>query len=193
MESIRLFAFRFATVFFGLLVGLSSSVFAESVIHAASGIVFPDALGAFKRVSAQNFEPKYPGMGSAYGYRSSVGTMATVYVFTAGISPIPSTVDEPVMAKLREQTNSEIRQHAQSRGALVQHRLKGMIPVKIKNGSEVRVLFDGFEFLYGDGNNEDSQVWLWPARGHIVKIRMTRNLSPEQTLEFARSVIALAQ
>ena len=95
------------------------------------------------------------------------------------------------MAKLREQTIGEIKQFAQSKGTSVNHTLTGTIPIKIDNGKDVRVLFDGFDLLYPDGK-VDTQVWLWTARGHIMKIRMTKNADADQTIAFAKAVVGLS-
>ncbi len=191
MNPFHLAARSLFTVFIGLLLGLTSLAQAESQTHPASGMVFPDNIGAFQRISVKHFEPQNPGLGSAYGYRSGVGTTATVYVYTAGLSNIPPTVDHPVMAKLREQTIGEIKQFAQSKGTSVNHTLTGTIPIKIDNGKDVRVLFDGFDLLYPDGK-VDTQVWLWTARGHIMKIRMTKNADADQTIAFAKAVVGLS-
>ncbi|MBS1170544.1 MAG: hypothetical protein H6R01_1462 [Burkholderiaceae bacterium] len=162
-------------------------------VHAASGIAFPEVVGAFKYIGARHFEAQHPGLGSAYGYRSGFGTTATVYVYTAGLKDIPTSVDHPSMSRLREQTKNEIRQHGQSRGALVHQSHDGALPIKLNNGSEVRVLFDRFEFIHGNGDNEDNMLWLWTARGHVVKIRMSDNRSTEQSLDFVKAVLALSQ
>ncbi|MBS1188036.1 MAG: hypothetical protein H6R04_2054 [Burkholderiaceae bacterium] len=175
--------------------GPAASVPAAPVVsvHAASGIAFPATVGAFKLIGARHFEAQHPGLGSAYGYRSALGTTATVYVYTGGLKEIPTSVEHPAMVRLHEQTKNEIRQHGQSRGALVHQSHDGTVPIKLNNGSEVRVLFDRFELIHGNGNNEDSMLWLWTARAHVVKIRMSDNRSTEQSLDFVKAIIALSQ
>ena len=182
--------FRVAVAF--LLFCLLASAQAQTHMHSASGMAFPDKIGAFVRVGEKHFEEKYPGVGSAYHYRSAAGTLATVYVYTAGAPKIPDTIEDPVMHKLRLSTIDEIVRYAKSQGSRIEHKYQGTIPVQIgKPNKEVRVLVDGFAVHYPDRVG-DTQLWLWTARRHFIKIRASDNRNVEQTIAFGKEVVKLS-
>ena len=183
-----------------LLVALSaiciwSAASSEPLLHSATGINFPDRVADFFRIDYRNFEPENPGLGSSYGYKTSGGVTATVYVFMAGLPVVPSDVAHPVFRQLREQTIKDIEMFSRSRGEQIQHTMKETVKIQGER-MEIAVLFDGFSINAPSGA-KDTFAWLWPARGQVMKIRMTsggvQKIDPEQQQAFSQAIVRLAE
>lgn len=167
---------------------------AEPVTHRATGIVFPDEIAGFQREGVSDHESRSPGLGFSYHYKLPTRVLASIYIYTAGLASVPTAIDHPVMTQLREQTVREIAHFAQSRGDAARHSLNATIKVKT-DGGEVPVLFDGF-IISSPGGARNTFAFLWSARGHFMKIRMTREpggvLEPSQMMGFVETVARLA-
>jgi hypothetical protein len=163
------------------LVGLGCAVpavLAEPVVHQRTGISFPDEIAGFERIGVKDFEALRPGFGFSYVYRTADGVTASVYVYTAGLPRVPDDLAHPVFAFVREQTVREVLQVAQSRGESARATWEETIKVSSQRG-EVPVLSDGF-IISAPAGPRNSFVWLWPARGHFIKIRMTSEAAGER-------------
>ncbi len=173
---------------------LAHPAYGAPVAHQASGIVFPDEIAGFSRERVEDYESKQAGLGFSYAYKTSAGVIGTVYVYTAGLPAVPANIDHPVMGQLREQTIRDIEQVARSRNEVVRPGSKGTIKVNTEAG-EVAVLFDSF-IVSSPHGARNTFLWLWSARGHFLKIRVTREptgvLDPKQLREFYETVVRLA-
>ena len=145
---------------------------AQPLTHQPTGITMPGEIAGFKRLSYQDFEAKQPGLGAGYHYNNGQGAVATVYIYTAGQAAIPSGVDSPLVARLREQTLREIIDFAKQRNELTEHLSQRRLLVKAES-ADIPVLFDTLT-ITGPTGARDTLAWLWGARGHFLKIRMTR-------------------
>lgn len=185
-------AFRLGALLF--VVGLALPAYAEPIVHQATGIVFPDEIAGFSRSGVKDYESERAGLGFSYAYKTTTGVAGTIYVYTAGLSSVPTAIDHPVMGQLRNQTISEIEQFARSRNEAVRPGQKGTLKVSTDSG-EVTVLFDSF-IVSSPSGARNTFVWLWSSRGHFLKIRVTREptgvLDAKQLREFYETVVRLA-
>lgn len=156
-----------------------AALHAQPLTHPPTGIILPEEIAGFKRTSHLDYEPKQPGLGAGYNYNNGRGGVATIYLFTAGQSGIASGVDSPAMARMREQTLREIVEFAKSRNELTEHLAQRRLTVRT-DGGELPILFDGFT-ITGPAGARETMAMLWGARGHFLKIRMTRMPGGELT------------
>jgi hypothetical protein len=173
---------RFVVFCWLCVCGLS---YAEPLTHQPTGIVFPDELAGFQRTEASDMESKQRGLGFSYTYRSPDNVVATVYVYTAGVANIPADPAGPIVHQLREHTIKEIFQYAERFGETPRPSMKATVKVKTEKG-EVPVLFDGFTVNSPQSGTRSTYLWLWAARGHFLKIRLTH--PPAATADFKHSI-----
>jgi hypothetical protein len=175
-------------------VSARTPVYAESYQHGASGFECPDDIAGFSRVSVDDYEPTSPGLGVACKYRLQRDLYADVYIYTAGLGAVPADIMHPTIVQLREQTLREINQFAESHGE--QPRKLSAATLNVDTGrGVVAVFYDSFVIGSPNGTR-NTWVWLWTARNHVMKIRMTRPPSgdddPEKLREFYESVVRMA-
>ncbi len=145
---------------------------AQPLTHPPTGITLPEEIAGFTRTNYQDYESKQPGLGAGYNFNNGKGAVATVYIYTAGQSSIASGVDSPLLSRMREQTLREVVEFAKSRNEITEHQSQRRLLVKTE-AAEMPVLFDAL-VITGPAGARDTMAWLWGARGHFVKIRMTR-------------------
>jgi hypothetical protein len=176
-------------------VWLGSIALAEPITHTASGMAFPENVAGFERTRVEDYESKHPGLGFSYSYRAGTGVFATVYVYTAGSSAVPSDINHPALRKLREQTIREIVEFARSRGETVKQAIQSTVNVRTSRG-DVPVLFDGFTVDAPKTGPRSTYAWLWTSRGHFLKVRVTRLGESEpdqrQVISFVEAMVQLA-
>jgi len=117
-----------------------------------------------------------------------------VYVYTAGLSPVPRDTLHPAMQQLRAQTVGEIEQFAESRGERASKTESATLQIETLRG-KADVLYDAF-VITTPQDARHTWLWLWSARGHVMKIRMTRRPEAEpdaaKVREFAEAVVRSA-
>jgi hypothetical protein len=186
-RTLRLLAFA------ALCLAAAVDASAEPITHRASGIVFPDRIGSFARTGAEDHEAKRPGLGAAFGYRSASGAVATVFVYTAGLSPVPASVDHPVMGRLRQATIGEIQEFSRGRNETAKQTVSATEAVSTDAG-QVTVMYDGFT-VESPTMSRNTYVWLWTSRGFLVKVRLTTPMiegAPGEQKAFYEAVVRLA-
>lgn len=150
----------------------SAGSYAQPLTHQPTGIVLPEEIAGFRRTSHRDYEASQAGLGTGYNYNNGTGAVATVYIYTAGQTDIASGIGSPLMARLREQTLREIVEFAKSRAEITEHLAHHRLQVKAEGG-DIPILFDVLT-ITGPSGTRDTLLWLWGARGHFLKIRMTR-------------------
>ncbi len=145
---------------------------AQPLTHQPTGIILPEEIAGFSRTNYQDYESRQPGLGAGYNYHNGTGAVATVYIYTAGQTGIPSGADSAALSRMREQTAREIVEFAKGRNELAEPLSQRRLLVKAEP-ADMPVLFDAF-VITGPAGARDTMAWLWGARGHFVKIRMTR-------------------
>lgn len=181
---------------------IAAPLLAEPVKNPVTGIVYPDAVAGFKRLSYFDYEEKYPGQGLGYSYGYATPhaptaperITATVYAYTAGVKQIPDRAEHPLMNQLREQTLREIKVYAQRNNATLQPISSETLKVNTPKGP-VSVLMDGFN-VSQEGGPTNTWVWLWPARGQFMKIRITARGNvdklPANAREFVEQMVRIS-
>lgn len=166
----------------------------ETFRHTASGIECPDEVAGFRRTEVQDFESRQPGLGVACKYQLKSDLFADVYIFKGGVANIPADISHPLIVQLREQTLNEIAQAAQMRGELARRGTSARLNVQTEQGP-VAVYYDAL-IVSSPRASRNTFVWLWTARNHVLKIRMTLPSSGDLDLkiwrEFYETVVRLS-
>jgi len=177
-----------------LAVGAMHGASAQPFQHKPSGFECADQVAGFMRIAVIDYEAQHPGLGAACKYRLQNDVIADVYVYTAGMSPVPHETLHPTMLQLRAQTVSEIEQFAESRGERARRTESATLQVETRAG-KTNVLYDAF-VITSPQEARHTWLWLWSARGHVMKIRMTRRPDAEpnaaKVREFAEAVVRTA-
>lgn len=180
----------------GLLLALvaAGGAGAQPYQHQPSGFECADQVAGFARIAVIDYEAQHPGLGAACKYRLRNDVIADVYIYTAGLSPVPRETLHPAMLQLRAQTVSEIEQFAESRGERARRTESATLQVETPRG-KADVLYDAF-VITSPQEARHTWLWLWSARGHVMKIRMTRRPDaepdPARVREFAEAVVRTA-
>jgi hypothetical protein len=116
---------------------------AEPYQHKPSGFECADQFGGFARIAVIDYEAQHPGLGAACKYRLRNDMIADVYIYTAGLSPVPHETMHPAMLQLRAQTVGEIEQFAESRGERARKTESATLQVETRAGGTA-VLYDAF-------------------------------------------------
>ena len=167
---------------------------AEPYQHKPSGFECAEQVAGFARIAVIDYEAQHPGLGAACKYRLQNDIIADVYVYTAGLSPVPHETLHPAMQQLRAETVTEIEQYAESRGERARKTESETLQVQTPRG-KADVLYDAF-VITTPQDARQTWLWLWSARGHVMKIRMTRrpDAAPDaaKVREFAEAVVRTA-
>lgn len=180
----------------GLLLALvaAGGAGAQPYQHKPSGFECADQVAGFARIAVIDYEAQHPGLGAACKYRLQNDIIADVYIYTAGLAPVPRETLHPAMLQLRAQTVSEIEQFAGSRGERARRTESATLQVETPRG-KADVLYDAF-VITTPQDARHTWLWLWSARGHVMKIRMTRrpDAPPDaaKVREFAEAVVRSA-
>jgi len=174
---------------------LSNAASAASVLHQASGITFPDVIAGFERTDIKDYESTAPGAGFQYSYHAKAGGVASVYVYTEQIKKMPTDVRHQMFGKIREQTASEIGRFAEMSGASVTKIDDSILHVGTKNGTTA-VMAVSFIIQKKDEITTNTQLWIWVARNHLLKIRLTRkaesDFTAKQAYDFLEEMVRLS-
>lgn len=180
----------------GIFLALALSTqaaWSDPYVHAPSGVSFPDQVAGLQRRNVNDYEAQHPGSGVSVKYQSTAGLIVDVYAYTAGLRQIPNDINNPVMAQLRQLTETDIANFAKSKGAEVRRGESMTVEVETSK-SKVPVLYNSYVIVFPDGSR-NSFVWLWPARNHFFKIRISRlpgdGSDPRVIREFYESFVRL--
>lgn len=181
---------------------LASPLLAEPIRNSITGVTYPDAIGEFERGKYTDFEKDYPGQGLGYSFnyltphdpQDPKRITATVYAYKSDFKVIPSTIDSPAGYQLRDKTLDEIERYAQkSESTLTPLVSNAKMRIKTSHGTVI-ALMDGFNADTKTGAT-NTWVWLWTAKGHFMKIRITGrghvNGLPERSRSFVEQMIRL--
>lgn len=173
-------------VWTALLLGVllaTGAALAQPVVHQATGIAFPDDVAGFTRYRTHDFERTQAGSGYGYEYRRP-GMLATVYIYTFPFPAVPTDVNDPLLVSHFDQTLEGLKLAAKMQGGVMREPLRGTtMPIETDSGS-VPVRWSMF-ILSGPGGAANSRLYIWPAHGHLFKIRMTA--SPMAGLDLTKS------
>jgi hypothetical protein len=175
----------------------------ESSIHQASGIAFPSVLGGLTRIGSSDFETQSPGMGFGYKYQGlgpTEGVQATIYVYNLRVKDVPTSLQSPMLAQIRQLTRREIAQEAEMQSLIARPVFGNTLRMDSEQGS-LEALFDGFALDTPVPANTAAQrqpgyhfAALWTAKNHFIKLKIMRatqsTATPEMMGAFVKAVLA---
>ena len=144
---------------------LRACLLAAVALVAVSGA---DAIAGFARIAVIDYEAQHAGLGAACKYRLRNDLIADVYVYTAGLTPVPRETLHPTMLKLRAQTVGEIEQFAESRGERARQTESATLQVETRAG-RTAVLYDA-----RDEDPHDAAAGCGAGPGQGARIRRGR-------------------
>ena len=95
---------------------------AQPYQHKPSGFECAEQVAGFARIAVIDYEAQHPGLGAACKYRLQNDIIADVYVYTAGLSPVPHETLHPAMQQLRAGAARDEGERGQQAGAQADHR-----------------------------------------------------------------------
>ena len=145
---------------------------AEPFRHAPSGFECPAEVAGFALSGVHDYEADHRGLGISCRYILQNELYADIYIFNNGLASVPADITHPVVVQLRDQTLKEIEKFAQSRGERTRVVDETVLKVETPRGA-VSILYDAL-VITAPGGTRNTWLWLWTARNHFIKIRMTR-------------------
>jgi hypothetical protein len=140
------------------------------VHNDAINISFPDQLAGFKFTETSSFPVKE--LGDYIAYRRSDPILASIYIYTAGISPIPASIDTPVV----QQHFTKIIAEAKGMEASGQARSVNLITGFQQNthyfSCGPQFIWREFEFENAAGMHT-SYTYLTTMKNNFVKLRIS--------------------
>lgn len=181
---------RFSFLLLGCV--LIAAAAAEPYVHPPTQVVFPDEIAGLPRGTIMDYEAKSPGLGVSVRYQRQFELRADVFVYNFTLPSIPADLQHPLMARLRQNTDREIVAAVQKLGGGTRRGESLTLAVETPGG-QVPVFFDSYVAIYPTGV-ESTFVWLWPARNHFFKIRLTRkpgDHDPKSVRDFYEAIVRL--
>lgn len=186
----------FITLTLALLTG--SGWANEDFLHAPTKVKLPSVLNEFVRGEPTDFESVQPGQGVGIPYEWPDTYTATLFIYTAGTNASTLSIESPTVAAEREQAIQDLLSRAKSRepmaisaNARKSFSLTWQAPT---SPAKTPVLWDQF-IVYVGGRATNDTLFMWVARGHLWKLRLTRvpgkstpNIIPFVTSLVQRSV-----
>ena len=140
---------------------------AESVPH------FPESVAGFPVLKATDFEATRPGAGTAFLFDDKSGFHATLYVYTAGLTPFPQSLSDSRIQNEHDESARNVLAVARNRepkSVSGQSRLVSATKAGIVSGGQtVPLLRDEF-LVYLEGQPTQDWMYLWLAGGKIWKL-----------------------
>lgn len=162
---------------------------AQDLLIKRTGISLPTEVLGFARGDETDYEANATGGGTSVSFGMAGKFTATLYAYTANLEPIPQSIKDASAASVRELVVQEILEAAKNAdpkdlGALSRRTMSEFI--NTKNSPGTAVSFDGF-IVYPGGRATNSFLFMWVARSHLWKLRITRlpGPLPESPIPFA--------
>ncbi|MFZ6778238.1 hypothetical protein ACO0LD_15505 [Undibacterium sp. Ji83W] len=159
-----------------LLFFCVGSVSAE-VHNDAINISFPDQLAGFKFAETSSFPVKE--LGNYIAYKRSDPVLASIYIYTAGISPIPASIDTPVVKQHFSQIIAEAKGMENSGQARSVNLTTGFQQNTHYFSCGPQFIWREFEFENATGANT-SYTYLTTMKNNFVKLRITHRKGDAQ-------------
>jgi len=162
----------------------------ESDLPFDGNVDFPDVDG-WERSRKIVYPQKE--LGYSVNYESEEGGRVTVYVFNAGHKVIPDELKGPVAAELKR-AKGEIRAVADLGRYQDLKEIKTPEQIVLGSGdAKITALFAKYTFAVGD-DDLDSEIYVFPYRNYLVKIRSTRPMSRDgKNAEVDRLLVEIAR
>jgi hypothetical protein len=143
----------------------------QEFVHPLTKMRFPALLSGIQRERIINYELTKPGLGVSIGY-STVGILATVYIYTNRRSSIPDGADSGIVKKELERAEKDIIQakEAGQYDSVVKHK---------ENRTRLDIGDNKIDFIYSEfqvtekGSESHSFIYLTGFLSHFLKMRFT--------------------
>ncbi|MBI1772205.1 MAG: hypothetical protein HYR68_07645 [Burkholderiales bacterium] len=136
----------------------------------AINVSFPDQLAGFRFAETSTFPVKE--LGDYIAYRRSDPILASIYIYTAGISPIPASIDAPVVKQHFSQIIAEAKGMETSGQARSVNLTTGFQQNTHYFSCGPQFIWREFEFENAAGTNT-SYTYLTTMKNNFVKLRIT--------------------
>jgi hypothetical protein len=175
----------------------------EVAVHQASGITFPLVLGGLNRIGVSDFETQSPGMGFGYKYQGlgpTQGVQAIIYVYNLRVKDVPTSLQSPMLAQIRQLTRREIAQEAEMQSLIARPVFGNTLTMDSEHGP-LEALLDAFALTTPVPADTAEQrqpgyhfAALWTAKNHFIKLKVMRSTqsaaTPEMMGAFVKAVLA---
>lgn len=183
---------RFALGVLAFLAVAFSGIAAESFRHGPSGFECLPEIAGFTLTTIYDDEKAYPGHGVTCTYVAANAQYgAHIQIFNERLASVPPDITHPAVVQLHDRTLREIERTAQSHNETARVADQAVLSVDTPRGP-VSVYYDAL-IITSPAGSRTTWSWLWTARNHFVKIRMTRagpgSLSPRRARDFFEAVI----
>lgn len=152
-------------------VGLAAlALGAAQAAVAYLGLTFPDQIGGARIGPVTDFEKTDPGYGYGIRYQKT-GWIIDVYIYDAGVKPVPSDLNSGAIKRQLEESQGEIFA-LQRRGDYANVAVKRSYTLRDGSG-QPRFRCADYTFARKDMGNVDSFLCLTGWKGEFVKFRLT--------------------
>lgn len=178
----------------GLVAFAGVALAADPFRHNASGFECLRDIAGWTFTRVHEYEPAYPGQGVSCTYVAPDAPYgAQVYVFNDRVANVPADIGHPLVSQLRDRTLRDIERSAQSHGETARAVDHSIVNIDTPRG-RVLAYYDALIITTPTGTRT-TWSWLWTARNHFIKVRMTRagpgTLHPRRAREFFEAVVRL--
>ncbi|NLB65172.1 MAG: hypothetical protein GX803_01710 [Lentisphaerae bacterium] len=148
------------------------SVHAEPYQHPDTGIEFPDRLGGLRKgPGAADYEAQNPGLGVSVRYEGP-WEKADVYLYTLGLSTVPSNLQDPVLKDHFQETIREVAHFAEN-GLYEDFNIISTGEAAWQPGSTIPVSLHASFAFSQEGIELLSHLYLRGFQNHFLKVRFT--------------------
>jgi hypothetical protein len=163
---------RVRTVAWSAVVVLGLAALALGAAHAAAyyGLTFPERIGGAEIGPVTDFEKNDPGYGYGVHYRKP-GWVIDVYIYDAGVKPVPDGLDSGAIKRQFEESQGEIFALGR-RGDYANVAVKRSYTLRDGSGGP-RFLCADYTFARKDMGDVDSFLCMTAWKGEFVKFRLT--------------------
>jgi len=146
---------------------------AGAYLDPGSQFVLPESLGGMARISAFDYEPRFPGLGVSFKYQAhNPEVFADVYIFNNNRMAIPEGVDDPLVKRMFDSAINEVRGMGEA-GRYSDVALIGADDITLGDAVGARRVLRA-RFSYGlPGGPVYSHIYALAARNFFVKMRIT--------------------
>lgn len=166
-------------LFFTALALFAGSCFAsDDYVHKPTKVKLPARINEFVRGEPKDFDSVQPGQGVGVPYEWPGTYTSTLFIYTVGASSsTPLSIESAAVAAERDHAVEDLLAVARSRAPIAtsanarkSFSLTWQAPT---SPDKTPVLWDQF-IVYIDGRATNDTLFIWVAKGHIWKARLTR-------------------
>lgn len=150
---------------------------ADDYLHPPTQVTLPATIGEFVRGALKDFESVQPGYGVGVPYEWPEAYRATLFIYTAGLQDLEMDIMSPEVISERELSAKVLLLEARSRQpsalSAMSRKTFSVTMQAPTTPSKTPVYWDQF-IVYQGGQATNDSLFMWVAKGHIWKARVTR-------------------